>query len=103
MSDTANEVGGRLPKIYSRELVELLFTQPYCRIRNVVDAGLAKRQTASEYLQALAGIGVLRSTKAGRETLYVNPAFMNLLVGARHSTRRPRQKAGRAIEGAKRS
>ena len=80
MSKTTEEVRKKLPKLYSRELVELLFTQPYCRIRNVVDAGLAQRQTASEYLQALADIGVLKSTKAGRETLYVHPAFMNLLV-----------------------
>jgi Fic family protein len=34
-------------KIYSRELVEMIFTQPYCRIQNLVDAGIAKRQTAT--------------------------------------------------------
>jgi len=40
-----------------------LFKQPYCRIANVVDAGLAKRQTASVYLKSLAEIGVLRELK----------------------------------------
>jgi len=52
-----------LAKIYTWELVELLFKQPYCRIANVVDAGLAKRQTASVYLKSLAEIGVLRELK----------------------------------------
>jgi Fic family protein len=42
-----------------KELIELIFRQPYCKIQFVVDAGIAKRQTASEYLQQLEGVGVL--------------------------------------------
>lgn len=42
-----------LPKIYSRELVELIFRQPYCKIPFLVDAGIARRQTTSACLQAL--------------------------------------------------
>ena len=71
----------RLPKIYTWELVELLFKQPYCRIANVVDAGLAKRQTASVYLKALADIGVLKELNAGRESLFVHPKYIELLTG----------------------
>jgi len=59
--------------LYSRELVELVFEQPYSRIANVVDAGIAKRQTASAYLKALCDVGVLRETKAGREKLFIHP------------------------------
>ena len=55
------------PSLYSRELVELIFVQPYSRISNVVDAGIAKRQTASEYLKELRDIGVLEEIKVGRE------------------------------------
>jgi Fic family protein len=33
--------------------------QPYCRIANVVNAGLAQRQTASVYLKELAKLGIL--------------------------------------------
>ena len=44
----------RLPsKVYSKELIELIFMQPYCKIQFLVDFGIAKRQTASEYLQEL--------------------------------------------------
>ena len=35
--------------LYSRELVELIFFAPYCRIADAVNAGVAKRQTASEH------------------------------------------------------
>ncbi|MBU3666887.1 MAG: hypothetical protein FGM15_13575 [Chthoniobacterales bacterium] len=71
----------KLPKkTYSKELVELLFEKPYCRIGNVVDAGLAKRQTASEYLKELTAIGVLEERVEGREKLYLNTRFWKLLT-----------------------
>ena len=66
--------------MYSRELAELIFAQPYCRIANVVDAGIAQRQSASVYLKALAAIGVLEERQAGRERLFINPALVELLV-----------------------
>ena len=56
MEHTAEYTQIRLPKTYSWELVEVLFKQPYCRIANLVDAGIAKRQTASVYLKQLSEI-----------------------------------------------
>ncbi len=71
----------KLPKkTYSKELVELLFEKPYCRIGNVVDAGLAKRQTASEYLKELSAIGILEERAEGREKLYLNTRLWKLLT-----------------------
>ena len=81
MRHTGDFIHRRLPKIYTWELVELLFKQPYCRIANVVDAELAKRQTASVYLKSLAEIGVLRELNAGRESLFVHPKYIELLTG----------------------
>lgn len=80
MEETANLVRNKMPAIYSRELVELIFVQPYCRIGNVVDAGIAQRQTASVYLKDLCEIGVLKEVKAGREKLFINPRLMALLT-----------------------
>ena len=68
------------PKGYSRELVELVFSQPYCRIGNVVQAGIAKRQAGSEHLKTLCAISVLREVKAGREKLFINPRLVTLLT-----------------------
>jgi Fic family protein len=79
-SDTADDVRKKVPKIYSRELVDVIFEQPYCRIANLVDAKIAGRQAASRYLKALVSIGVLREQAFGREKLFVHPKLMNLLT-----------------------
>ncbi len=81
MAHTAQYVHKALPKIYSWELVELLFQQPYCRIGNLVDSGIAKRQTASVYLKQLCEIGVLKEIKRGRENIFVHPKYIELLTG----------------------
>ena len=85
MTAAAEYIRACLPKLYSRELVELVFIQPYCRIQNVVSAGIAKRQTASVYLKSLAEIGVLREVTAGREKLFLHPKFLDLLLSDRHT------------------
>jgi len=90
---TTEHVRQALPKIYSRELVEVLFEQPYCRIANVVDAGIAGRQAASRYLKALAGAGVLREQVFGKEKLFVHPKLMHLLTRDDNSFAPYRRKA----------
>lgn len=79
LDQTAERVRHDAPRIYSRELAEIVFVQPYCRISNLVEAGIAQRQSASTYLKALVGIGVLEEVKAGRERLFINPALLKLL------------------------
>jgi len=79
MEDTMERVKTELPKIYSKELVELLFRQPYTKNRVLVEAGMAERKTASVYLHELERIGVLRSQKMGTETLYLNVRLYDLL------------------------
>lgn len=77
-NETVIYVQKMLPKIYSRELVEMIFTQPYCRIANLVNAGIAHRQSASTYLKALAKIGVLQEYALGKEKLFIHPRLMDL-------------------------
>lgn len=79
LDETAERIRRDAESIYSRELAEMVFVRPYCRISHVVEAGLAKRQTASSYLKQLADIGVLREHKVGREKIFLNPAFIDLL------------------------
>lgn len=70
----------KLPKsIYSKELIELLFMQPYTKISYIVEAGIAERRTASKYLKALEEIGILESFKLKKEILYVNKNLFELL------------------------
>jgi Fic family protein len=60
-------------------LVELIFRLPYCRVADVVDAQIAKRQTAAVYLQTLADNGILQMQVNGREKLYLNHRLIDLL------------------------
>ena len=77
---TTEHVRTRLPKIYTRELVDVIFEQPYCRIGNLVDKEIAQRQAASRYLHDLAALGVLREMPFGKEKLFIHPKLMLLLT-----------------------
>lgn len=77
---TTEYVKQALPKIYSHELLELIFALPYCRISDITSRGIAKRQTASVYLKQLSAIGVLREQSVSREKLFVHPKLMRLLT-----------------------
>lgn len=79
LEQTAARMRQTLPKVYSRELAELIFVNPYCRISDLVDSGVAKRQTAAVYLKAMVSEGLLEEVKVGRENLYINPALLALL------------------------
>ena len=77
---TTEHIKVGLPKIYTHELVQVIFEQPYCRIRNLVDKNIAKRQTASTYLKQLCEIGVLEEIQAGKEKLFVHPKLIQLMT-----------------------
>ncbi|MDP2869532.1 Fic family protein [Methyloversatilis sp.] len=81
MESVRARVQTEAPAIYSKDLIEVIFRHPYTKIQFVVDAGIAKRQTASTYLQNLAGLGILREQKHGREKYYINEALFNELAG----------------------
>lgn len=78
-ASTAQFVKDTAPKIYSRELIDVIFEMPYCRIMNLVDKGIAKRQTASSHLKKLVELGVLDEMQVGKEKLFINPKLMHLL------------------------
>lgn len=66
--------------IYSAELLVVLFNQPYCRIADVVEGGIAKRQAASTYLKQLVDSGLLIEEKVGREKLFIHQKLLMLLL-----------------------
>lgn len=87
MDDTARHIRGVHPIVYSHELVELLFTQPYCRVTDVVQHDIASRNTASRYMKELLTSGVLIQRKEGRDVLYINSRFLELLGNDKHEFR----------------
>jgi len=76
---TIEKVQLNAPKIYRKELVELLFEQPYAKIDFVVNQLHVERKAASRYLKELERIGILKSQKIGRETLYINIELVEIL------------------------
>ncbi len=79
LDKTITKVQTKSPKIYKKELVELLFEQPYSKIEFVVNKLNVERKAASRYLKELENIGILESQKVGRETLYINKKLINIL------------------------
>lgn len=78
-NNTVEEIKNKAGDIYSRELVEVIFEQPYCSIGIVVQKGIASRNTASKYLRQLQEMGILASEPEGKETLYRNIKLYELL------------------------
>lgn len=82
LEDTVALCRKRLPpRIYSRELIDTIFFQPYCKISFLVKADIAERKTAAVYLKKLEEVGVLKSVRVGRERIFLNPKLLNLLRG----------------------
>lgn len=76
---TGNSIKERLPKLYSKELMEVLFRLPYTKRQDLIDLQLGTPKTVGGYLKLLEEHGFLRSEKMGRERLYLNEALMKLL------------------------
>ena len=79
MKNYKEEFRNKLPKIYSKELLESLFYEVYTKISYIEKACNVTRLTASSYLNQLEEIGLLESEKVGRERLYKNVRLIKLL------------------------
>ncbi|MDM7919804.1 MAG: Fic family protein [Methanosarcina sp.] len=66
-------------RIYSKDLIELLFHQPYTKAQFLVDAEMCERKTAANYLKKLEDIGILQFYKMGKENLYLNRGLFEIL------------------------
>jgi Fic family protein len=76
---TAAFIRERAPKIYSRELAEALFVNPYCKVEFIVRSLGVERKAASRYLHQLADIGILDVRKLGKENIFIHHGLMDIL------------------------
>lgn len=81
MFKTANEIKTKLPKVYSKDLVEILFRLPYTKRQHLIDENIGNPKTVGNYLQALEENGFLKSVKVGKEKLYLNEQLLKILEG----------------------
>lgn len=73
----------QLPRVYSQDLLNNIFSHPYSKIAFVERDLRVSRITATRYLDELTRIGMMEKLKIGRENYYVNSALMALLGNAR--------------------
>jgi cell filamentation protein, protein adenylyltransferase len=83
MDETTRYIRAAAPKM-PHAVVEQIFTQPYCRIANLVETRIAARHTASAYLKELAGFGILEEEKAGRDKIFLHRKYIDVLFGEEH-------------------
>ena len=79
MVSTAERVRREAPASSSPLLLDVIFSKPYCRISDVVDAGIAKRQRASVHLKELVRIGVLEEHAVSRDRIFLHRELLDAL------------------------
>jgi hypothetical protein len=79
MTRTSEELKAKLPKIYSKDLVEILFRLPYTKRQHLVDENIGNPKTVGNYLLVLEAHGFLTSVKVGKEKLYLNRRLLTIL------------------------
>ena len=82
MDKTKEKLKSELPKIYSKDLLEVLFIHPYTKIDMLVDNLGMTRQTASKHLKELETIGLLEEKKIKNSKFYINKELFTMLQKA---------------------
>ena len=75
-----NRIRNELPKIYSQDLLNNIFSHPYTKIDFIIEDLGVTRITAAKYLGQLVDIGLLKKHKVGRSNYFVNIALYELLL-----------------------
>ncbi len=79
MNKTRAEIKEKLPKIYSKDLVEILFMHPYTKIDFLVDGLVITRKTASKYLNELEHLGIMKNIRIKNSKFFINKELFNML------------------------
>lgn len=79
MESMAKEIKMKLPKVYSKDLVEILFSLPYTKRQHLIDKNIGNLKTVGNYLIELEESGFLKSVKVGKEKLYLNQKLLEIL------------------------
>lgn len=79
MNKMGSEIQSTLPKIYSKDLIEVLFKLPYTKRSYLEASGLGNKKTVGSYLNQLLEKGFLKSEQVGKEKLYLNHRLLECL------------------------
>lgn len=79
MGTMGAEILAKLPKVYSKDLMKVLFRLPYTKRQFLEEAGLGNLKTVGNYLKELEKAGFLKSEQVGKEKLYLNHQLLQIL------------------------
>ena len=79
MWETKNTMKQKLPKIYSKDLLEIIFSHPYTKINFLVDELWIHRETAAKYLDTLVEEKYMIMIQIKNSKYYINLELFELL------------------------
>ncbi|MEI6730589.1 MAG: Fic family protein [Pseudomonadota bacterium] len=79
MQSHKHKIRNELEKIYSQDLINVIFCHPYTKVEFVVRELKVSRITATKYLEKLIQIKLMHKIKIGRENYYINTELFDLL------------------------
>lgn len=80
MQQYKTDIQEKLPKIYSQDLINILFKNPYTKIEFLEKELKVTRQTASIYLDKITAIGLLEKVKVKNSYFFMNNQLINCLM-----------------------
>ncbi|MCB1929631.1 MAG: Fic family protein [Rhodocyclaceae bacterium] len=80
MAETKRRLRTDVPKLYSQDLLNNLFRNPYTRIEFVRRDLDVTRQTAARYLRQLAEAGLVEEHSQGKHLYFINTPLVQLLM-----------------------
>ena len=80
MQQTKQRLRNELPKIYSQDLLNNLFKNPYTKIEFLERDLNISYQTARKYLEILTEEGFSRKIQKWKSSYYINEDLLNLFI-----------------------
>lgn len=80
MQNYKDKLKVELPKIYSQDLLNILFENPYTKIEVLEKELRINKRTAQNYLDKIAELGFLEKTKIGKSNYYMNNQLIEVLI-----------------------
>lgn len=80
MQQYKTDIQEKLPKIYSQDLINNLFRNPYTKIEFLERELKVSYLTSRKYLDVLAENGFIEKTKIGKSNYYMNNALIKVLM-----------------------
>ena len=80
MQNTKQRLRTELPKIYSQDLLNNLFKNPYTKIEFLERDLDVSYQTARKYLEILTKEGYLIKVQKWKNSYYINEPLLNLFI-----------------------